>query len=214
MVGRHPVDLGDQAASTAGGPENATTADRSGDTEAEQPHRRSLIGIVVLGLGAWQILNTHGGGNAPTATETAAIASSPPAAPPSIGNHHICGGADVAGRLHRGRRDARFLAPRRSRGIPHDQRQPDVHRHRTRVRLPRSAPHLHHHQENRRLARLHRLRRRTTGGGRGAPGERQVRPRLLGCRPNGAGRRPVRVRAIAQPESMPPRICRRSPSGR
>lgn len=36
-----------------------------------------LIGIVVLGLGAWQILNTQGGGNGPAASEAAAIASSP-----------------------------------------------------------------------------------------------------------------------------------------
>lgn len=40
-----------------------------------------LIGIVVLGLGAWQILNTHGGGNSPATTETAALASSPPSTP-------------------------------------------------------------------------------------------------------------------------------------
>lgn len=40
-----------------------------------------LIGIFVLGLGAWQIVNTHGGGNGPAATEAAALASSPSAAP-------------------------------------------------------------------------------------------------------------------------------------
>lgn len=40
-----------------------------------------LIGVVVLGLGAWQIFNSHGGGNGPAATEAAALASSPSAAP-------------------------------------------------------------------------------------------------------------------------------------